>query len=121
MSKKSSNSAASRDASEFNSERNAAGNSARDVTPDTPENVTAHSGAKQIVLTWDDVPGASGYNIYAAEDMDAEPESGVKTVVFAPRAVLATAPGIMTYFVVAAYNAQGESAPSGIEQGCAHD
>lgn len=37
-------------------------------TPDTPENVSITIDSNNVVLNWDEVPGATGYNIYRSAD-----------------------------------------------------
>lgn len=84
-----------------------------------PLNPAVTAGDRSATVTWDDVPGATSYNVYYAADPSVEPgnylaltEGTLRTAVTSPLLVTGLRPAYGYHFVVTALDAAGESAPS---------
>lgn len=80
-----------------------------------PGNVATVSGAGKVTVKWNEVTGATSYNIYFSDKKGVDPKTaakigGVKGAVY-EHAGLKN--GVTYFYVVSAVNAKGESPPSG--------
>jgi fibronectin type 3 domain-containing protein len=101
---------------------NAAGESALSVErsatptatppPDIPANVRASAGDNQVTVSWDDVAGATSYNIYYGTTTGVTTASTKVTGATSPNAITGLLNGTTYFFVVTAVNGNGESAVS---------
>ncbi|MBU2887768.1 S8 family serine peptidase [Gilvimarinus agarilyticus] len=86
---------------------------------DAPEGFSLAPDNEQLSLSWDAVSGASGYNLYYANEADVTPEN-YASLSGGTRIESIESPHVLTgllntstyYLVVTAYNAGGESSPS---------
>ncbi len=97
----------------------AACSTTKDVPPSNPSNVTIQTQDSQIVISWNNVGGATSYNIYLASEADVNKTNyqnktaGQKvTDASSPYTVSGLTNGTIYYFVVTALNANGESTES---------
>jgi len=83
------------------------------VRPGAPTNVAATAGDGRVRLTWDPVPGATGYNVYRSTAVGSEGSliASVTGSEYAYDAIGLTN-GTTYYFVVKATNADGEGRAS---------
>jgi uncharacterized delta-60 repeat protein len=85
--------------------------------PHAPTGVSASSGNGQVSVSWDEVEGAAGYNIYWADSAGVEPSSGQMLEVSGTPIEDVTSPyahdgltaASIYYYVVTALNESGES------------
>jgi hypothetical protein len=81
--------------------------------PDVPTNVSAAAGHSEVTISWNNVTGATAYNIYYSQTSGVTQATGTKIPnVASPRVVTSLVDGTPYYFVVTAVNADGESADS---------
>jgi len=87
-----------------------------DLKPDKSAKTPSGShdtGADQIMLAWDSVPGARSYNIYWSTSPKVTKDNGIKIpIVTNPYIFKGVRKATTYYFVVTAVNEQGESAVS---------
>lgn len=84
------------------------------LLPQPPRDLTARPGNEQVTLSWGEVTGATGYNLYWTDD-GSEPtlETGDRTGdVDNPFIHTERTNGVLYRYVVTAKNAEGESAES---------
>jgi fibronectin type 3 domain-containing protein len=84
------------------------------AAPSMPTGVTATPGdTQQIVISWNAVSGATGYNIYWSTAAPLTPATGTRITGAASGHIqTGLANGTTYYYIVTATNAAGESAPS---------
>ena len=81
--------------------------------PAVPTSVSAAAGNGQVTISWNNVTGATSYNIYHSTTSPVSKATGTKvSVVTSPGVVTPLDNGTTYYFVVTAANADGESADS---------
>jgi cellulose 1,4-beta-cellobiosidase len=86
--------------------------------PTAPTGVTAIAGNGQVTVSWNEVTGATAYNIYCSDTLGVTKATGIKIVGFAspyivnPLVVHGLTNGSTYYFVVTALNTNGESLES---------
>ncbi len=95
------------------------GGTSEDKPPNSPSNVTIQAQDSQVVISWNNVGGATSYNIYLASEADVSKTNyqsktdGQKvTDASSPHTISGLTNGTTYYFVVTALNANGESAES---------
>ena len=82
-------------------------------SPPAPVGVTATPGDGEATIRWDNVTGATSYNIYYSTTDNVTKATGTKIAgVTSPEVVSGLIPGTSYYFVVTAVNADGESVES---------
>ncbi|MGB5196638.1 MAG: fibronectin type III domain-containing protein [Candidatus Deferrimicrobium sp.] len=101
---------------------NAGGESAlsveRSATPDAtpppgaPTNIRASAGDNQVTVSWDNVTGATSYNVYYGTATGVTTASTKVTGATSPNAISGLLNGTTYFFVVTAVNGNGESAVS---------
>ncbi|MCD6359901.1 MAG: DUF1566 domain-containing protein, partial [Armatimonadetes bacterium] len=78
--------------------------------PSTPTNVTATAGDEQVTISWENVSGATSYNIYWATSSGVTKSTGTKiTNVSSPYTHTGLTNGTTYYYIVTAENSYGES------------
>lgn len=83
------------------------------LPPAAPTGLAATVQPTVVTLTWDDVPGASTYNVYWSTTSPVTTTSGAQIAsVTSPYLHTGRTPGTTYYYVVTAVNAFGESAAS---------
>ena len=87
--------------------------------PPAPTGVTGTAGDASIIVDWTTVAGATGYNVYIAEETGILPGNWLLKLggakhgpVYPPFTVPTLTNGVIYYFVVTALNEIGESPPS---------
>ena len=81
--------------------------------PAAPTSVSADAGPGQVTISWNNVTGATSYNIYHSTTSPVSKVTGTKVAgVTSPSVVTPLDNGTTYYFVVTAVNADGESADS---------
>lgn len=81
--------------------------------PAVPTSLTAAGGAKQVILSWGAVAGASSYNVYWSATPGVTVANGTKVAgITSPYVNTGLSAGTAYYFVVTAANSAGESAAS---------
>jgi hypothetical protein len=89
------------------------GDSSPAEAPGAPTGVTAVAGAGQARVSWDNVAGATSYNLYYSQTPGVTKSTGREIPnVTSPRVVTPLNNGTTYYFVVTAVNGAGESAES---------
>ncbi|MGZ8450364.1 MAG: fibronectin type III domain-containing protein, partial [Candidatus Deferrimicrobiaceae bacterium] len=101
---------------------NAGGESAlsveRSATPDAtpppgaPTNIRASAGDNQVTVSWDNVAGATSYNVYYGTATGVTTASTEVTGATSPNAITGLLNGTTYFFVVTAVNGNGEGAVS---------
>jgi fibronectin type 3 domain-containing protein len=96
------------------SRKGVTGGAAASGEPKTKPTVKATTTeTRDVTLTWDDVPGATSYNIYLSDKPGVTKKNGAKiSNVKNPHKISELKKGIKYYFVVTAVNASGESKES---------
>jgi len=82
--------------------------------PSTPQNVVASPGEGEVTISWDNVSGATSYNIYWSQSTGVTPANGTlisNTV--SPHIHTGLTFGTTFYYIVVAVNEAGEGIPSG--------
>jgi len=83
------------------------------MTPSSPTGVIATAGDSQAVISWNDVPGATSYNVYYSISPGVSRSNGARVVgAIKGNAVSGLTNGVTYYFVVTAAGAGGESVES---------
>lgn len=83
--------------------------------PAVPTGVTAVGGTDRATITWVNVAGADSYNLYWSATADVNKSNGTKVAgVSSPYVKTGLSAGTTYYFIVAAANSIGESAPSNL-------
>jgi fibronectin type 3 domain-containing protein len=81
--------------------------------PAAPTSVSADAGPSRATISWNNVTGATSYNIYHSTTSPVSKATGTKVAgVTSPSVVTPLVNGTTYYFVVTAVNADGESADS---------
>jgi hypothetical protein len=81
--------------------------------PDAPTGISASAGDGQVTIGWDDVSGATSYNIYWSTTEDVTKDTGTKIAdATSPYTHTGLTNGTTYYYVVTAENSYGESAES---------
>ena len=89
------------------------GDSSPAAAPGAPTGVTAVAGAGQARVSWDNVAGATSYNLYYSQTPGVTKSTGIEIPnVTSPRVVTPLNNGTTYFFVVTAVNGAGESAES---------
>ena len=89
------------------------GDSSPEAVPGAPTGVTAVAGAGQARVSWDNVAGATSYNLYYSQTPGVTKSTGIEIQnVTSPRVVTPLNNGTTYFFVVTAVNGTGESAES---------
>jgi lysophospholipase L1-like esterase len=89
------------------------GGSESKTAPPAPQNVLSASGNGQVYLSWEDVSGATTYNIYWSTTAGVRKQSGTKiSAVASPYYHTGLNNGAAYYYVVTSVNQYGESAES---------
>ena len=90
------------------------GDSSPAEAPGAPTGVTAVAGAGQARVSWDNVAGATSYNLYFSQTPGVTKSTGIIIEnVTSPKVVTPLNNGTTYFFVVTAVNGAGESAESG--------
>lgn len=83
------------------------------AAPTAPAGFSAAAGNTQVTLTWSDVTGATGYNLYWGKATGVTPQTGTQIAgVTSPYAHTALTNGTTYYYLATATNAGGESPAS---------
>lgn len=83
------------------------------TVPTAPTDVNAIGGTNQVTITWDDVSGATSYNVYWSTTTGVTTANGTKiTGVSSPYVQTGLAAGTTYFYIVTAVNSAGESVPS---------
>ena len=89
------------------------GDSSPEAVPGAPTGVEAVAGAGQARVSWDNVAGATSYNLYYSQTPGVTKSTGIIIEnVTSPRVVTPLNNGTTYFFVVTAVNGAGESAES---------
>ena len=80
--------------------------------PDIPTNIRASAGDNQVTVSWDNVTGATSYNVYYGTATGVTTASTKVTGATSPNAISGLLNGTTYFFVVTAVNGDGESAVS---------
>ena len=81
--------------------------------PPPPAGLTAVEGDRQATITWPVVPGATGYNLYYATDVNVTTSTGVKIAgVTSSYVITGLTNKVGYFFILTAVNAGGEGAQS---------